>query len=392
MANFSRKKSVSKFLSFFFIFFVVFNFSTISRASVEWSGNIKTFGINKDLPAYSRSQNSLQASNKNAALYTYNDQIKFEAAYELTVLYEKPLTHQNTISAYRFDDFKPYLHDEKINTEHKTLLMHNLNRFNLNLNTTLGDFVIGRAPIAFGSSKSLNPTDVLTPFALNTIDKEERIGVDAVVYKKSLGEISFLEVGSVLGKNAQSEVSAIYLRPRFNINEYEITLTAMRFKEKNLLGFDLQHPIQDAGFWFETAFVEQDTSKSTRLDPKSDFWRMTSGIDYKFQSSLYLSGEYHYNGSSGKLNPIRLLDFIYLKDEHYFILTTSYEFTALLIGSLQSYYNSHDQSSLNIFKLEYNLSDNAYLSIGSFWSMGDEISSEFGRTGKTHYASMRFYY
>lgn len=361
-------------------------------ASLEWSGNLKAFAINKDLPSYPDSRNSLQLSTKNAVLYSLNEQTKLEAAYEFTLLNEQPTSHQNIISAYRLVDFKPYLHDESPSNEHKTLVLHNLNRFNLNLNTSLGDFVIGRVPIAFGSSKSLNPTDVLTPFALNTIDKEERMGVDALVYKRALGEISFLELGSVLGKEAKSELSAVYVRPRFNIDEYEITLTAMRFKEKNLLGLDLQHPIKDAGFWFETAFVEQDSKERTRLDPKNDFWRVTTGVDYKFQSSLYLSGEYHYNGSSGKLNPVRLLDFIYLRDEHYFILTTSYEFTALLIGSLQSYYNTHDQSSLNIFKLEYNLSDNAYLSAGSFWSVGNASSSEFGRTGKTHYASVRFYY
>lgn len=375
-----------------FLSSALFFLSLNAHATIEWAGNVKAFGINKDLPSYAQPRNSLQVSNKNSLLYSFNDQIKFEAAYELTALYEKPTAHQNVISSYRLNDFKPYLHDEKPNTEHKTLLLHNLNRFNLNLSTEFGDFVIGRTPIAFGSSKSLNPTDVLTPFALNTIDKEERMGVDAIVYKKSLGEISFLEIGSVLGKDAEKETSAIYVRPRFNINEYEITLTAMNFKEKNLLGFDLQHPIRDAGFWFETAFVDQDSSKRTLLDPKKDFWRVTTGLDYKFQSSLYLSGEYHYNGSSGKLSPLRPLDFIYLRDEHYLILTTSYEFTALLIGSLQSYYNTHDQSSLNLLKLEYNLSDNAYLSLGSFWSIGNKYSSEFGRTGKTHYASVRFYY
>ncbi len=388
MENYSRKKFVAKKSFFLLLSF----FITSTFANIEWAGNIKGFGINKDLPTFSKSRNSLQISNKNSLLFSFNDSLKFEAAYELTALHEKPTAHTNTVPSYRIDDFKPYLHDEQTNNQHKTLLLHNLNRLNLNLSSTIGDFILGRTPIAFGSSKSLNPTDVLTPFALNTIDKEERTGVDAIVYKKSLGEISFLEIGTVLGKEFKKDLSAFYLRPRFNYNEYEITLTAMNFKEKNLFGFDLQHPISDAGFWLESAFIDQKSEQRTLTDPKKDFFRLTSGIDYKFQSSLYLSGEYHFNGASGKTSRIRPLDFIYLRDKHYLISTASYEFTALLSGTLQSYYNTHDQSSLNLLKLEYSLTDNSYLSAGSFWSIGNESSSEFGRTGKTHYISARFYY
>ena len=390
MENYSRMKFVVKFLFITITLFIFFNSNV--QASLEWSGNIKGFAINKDLPSFKNARNSLQVSNKNALLYTISDEVKIEGAYELSSIYEIPTLHSNTIANYRVKDFKPYLHDENPSDKHKTLILHNLNRLNLNINSQYGDFIIGRMPIAFGSSKSLNPTDVLTPFALNTIDKEERMGVDAIVYKKSIGEISFLELGTVLGEDFEKNSSAYYIRPRFNLNEFEITLTAMNFKEKNLIGFDLQHPIKDAGFWFESAFVDQNSDKQTLIDPKKDFFRFTTGLDYKFQSSLYLSGEYHFNGASEKINKLRPLEFIYLREKHYFIPTISYEFTPLLIGSMQTYYSTHDRSSLNLLKLEYSLTDNSYLSAGSFWSIGNEYSSEFGRTGKTHYLSARFYY
>lgn len=371
------------------IAFIVILSGMEARASMEVTGNAKLYGIRKDLPQLPTARNSLQASTKIQSLYTFNDSTKLESAYEFFINIEKPVTHTNKIADYRVIDFKPYLHDEQATSETKILLMHNLNRLNFNLNTTVGDFAIGRQPIAFGSSKSINPTDTLTPFAINTIDKEERNGVDAFVHKLALNELSVLETGVVIGEDAKKEKSAIYLRPRFNIEKLEVVFSAMYFKEKKLIGLDLQHPIEDAGFWFETAFVDQKKVARTNV---ADFWRTTTGVDYKFASSLYLAFEYHHNGASGKTNVRDPLSFIYLRDKHYFILTSSYEFTPLITGSIQNYYNTHDQSNLSALKIDYNYSDNVYFNLGSFYSIGHKNNTEMGRLGKTFYTSVRYYY
>ncbi len=361
----------------------------IKAAANDFSGNVKAYGISRNTPAYDSLEHTLQLSTKLQYLKTLSEKTNFEMAYELTTFTEKPKFHSTQKNAYRVLDFKTYLHDEKPGLEYETLVAQNLNRLNVNTKLTLMDINIGRMPIAFGSSKSLNPTDVLAPFAINAIDKEERTGVDTLQLKIPFSEVSLMEIGIIAGEDFEKKKSAAYLRPRFNLNEFEVVLTAMHFEEKNLLGFDVQHPISDAGFWFETAFVDQ---KSVPVLAINDFVRVTTGIDYKFASTLYLSGEYHFNGASGNNNPFNPLDFIYLRDKHYFIGTASYEFTPLITGSMQTYFNSKDQSTLSLLKADYNVIENAYMSLGSFYTIGNKSTTEFARLGKTFYTSLRYYY
>jgi hypothetical protein len=354
--------------------------------AVDFSGNLKAFGISKDLVSRTDNLNSLQLSTKFQAISSLNEFTKIEIAYELLSVTEKPLPHVTPTQNYRVSDLNYYLHDEAYSNDYKTNLIQNLNRLNLNMNFQYADLSIGRMPIAFGSAKSINPTDVLTPFAVNTIDKEERIGVDAAFIKIPINELSLIEVGFVGGNDLESKNNAKFIRPKFNFSGYDIAFSFMNFKEKNLVGFDLQHSIQDAGFWFESAYVDQTNFRV------NDFIRITTGVDYKFSNTLYLAGEYHYNGASGNSATFSPLEFIYLRDFDYFILTSSYEFTPLLTGSIQSYVNLKDKSNLSSLKLDYNFKENLYLSLGSYLSTGNTKTSEFGRYGQQYYSSIRFYY
>jgi hypothetical protein len=56
------------------------------------------------------------------------------------------------------------------------------------------------------------------------------------------------------------------------------------------LGFELTHPISDAGFWIEGSYLDQVTGFD-------NYVRVTTGLDYKFKNSLYAAVEYHYNGA-----------------------------------------------------------------------------------------------
>jgi hypothetical protein len=48
------------------------------------------------------------------------------------------------------------------------------------------DIFIDRQAVAWGSGRLFNPTDVVTPYAFNELDKEERLGVDAVRVRVTL--------------------------------------------------------------------------------------------------------------------------------------------------------------------------------------------------------------
>ena len=340
----------------------------------------------KDFPQLKNSQSSLMNSTKLQFNESFSDKIKFEIAYELTMVTEKTLPHTTTPPAYRVDDLKMYLHDEEVSQKYRTTLAQNLNRLNINFNTNFGDILIGRMPIAFGVSKSISPNDVLTPIAIKTIDKEERMGIDTIGFKKALSSTLLLETGFISGKNLKNENNVYYFRPKITIDKLDFTLSAMKFNEKKLLGFELQHPISNAGYWIDYAYI--DKSNSTF----KDYSRLTTGTDYKFKNSLYLALEYHFNGSSLEKSSIYPEDFLYLRNYHYYILTSSYEMTPLLLLSAQAYFNPKDNSLFTTLKSDYNLTDNSYLSFGTYLGLGKEKTSEFGSYGKIYYASYRFYY
>jgi len=354
--------------------------------SFDLSGHFKLYGIRQDITGKTANRSSFQGMGKIQAITDLSANTKAEIAYELSTLTDKPLPHTTPENNYRIKDLKYYLHDEKYSKEYKTRISQNLNRFNLSHRFDSLDLNIGRMPIAFGAAKSINPTDVLTPFSFSTIDKEERTGVDTINAKIPFNNLSLMEVGVVLGENAKDENNAYFLRPKLNINEYDISFTLMRFTEINLIGFDLQHPINDAGFWLETSYLDQTNSRV------SDFFRLTTGIDYKFQNSLYFATEYHYNGARNNSSTFKPLNFIYLKSNNYFILTSNYEFTPLVVGSLQSYNNLDDKSSFTLFKIDYNAKENYYLTLGTYRSVGDDHNTEFGKLGHTYFASMRYYF
>lgn len=352
----------------------------------DFSGNLKSYPILKDPSTSNEMQKSWQNSFKLQFSHAFPFEIKTEFAYELTALTEKHLPALKSSPNYRYKDLNLYIHEEKDPTKYKTSLAQNLNRLNFSWSQSLLDLTVGRQPIAFGSAKSINPTDVLTPFAINTIDKEDRMGVDAINIKTPINSTSLIEAGFVAGNNLDEDKNAYYLRPKFNFNKFDLSFTAMNFKKRKLYGVDLQHPIWDAGSWIEIGVVDE-------YNPSlKDFVRVTTGVEYKFQNSLYLSGEYHYNGASiGNIrsNPS---DFIFLQNFHYAIITSTYEVTPLLIGSLQAFFNPKDNSVFSSIKVDYNLSENSYLGLGTYSGFGNKSKSEFGRYGKVYYSSLRYYF
>ena len=59
------------------------------------------------------------------------------------------------------------------------------------------EIVAGRQVIALGSSKTVNPLDVLAPFSLTEVNTEERNGVDALRFRKPFGALGTIDIAAV---------------------------------------------------------------------------------------------------------------------------------------------------------------------------------------------------
>ena len=84
----------------------------------------------------------------------------------------------------------------------------NLDRAFLTFSPPSGDIYIGRQAIAFGAADVVNPTDVLAPYGFDSLDTENRPGVDALRYRIPFGGMGELDFGVVCGDGCSRAESA----------------------------------------------------------------------------------------------------------------------------------------------------------------------------------------
>ncbi len=284
------------------------------------------------------------------------------------------------------------------------VLLQNLDRFNLRFDLGKADITIGRQAISFGSARFVSPTDIFEPFMISTLDKEYRVGVDAVRYQASLGAFSEVDLGLVIGHEGRADASAIYGRYKTSISGNDLEGTVILRDQFTLVGGGIERAIFDFGFWSEVAFV---TSKN-----ESDYFRGSIGIDHSIGETGLFMIEYHHS-TAGAKSPGEYLDLyqteplenggVYLLGRNYIIPSVSLTATPLLGLSASVFINIDDESTFFRAGGEYNLSDNLYTDFGVFVGIGDnsrmvpalppiDVGSEFGDFPFMAYASLRYYF
>jgi hypothetical protein len=285
-------------------------------------------------------------------------------------------------------------------------ILQNLDRLAFTFRIPFADFYIGRQSIAWGSARVINPTDVIAPFTFDELDKEERIGVDAVRLRVPLGMMGEFDTGYVLGKDAKFENSAFFTRLKLYQYRNDISLLLLGFRENFLAGFDLARSIGGAGSWLEMAYVWTDLLKNSGDKISQNYFRASLGMDYSLTSQSYAFIEYHYNGAGESKAENYLKNYtkiayqegsVYLLSKHYLTPGMSYQITPLVTGTAQILANLTDPSVYLALDCEYNIAQNIYLSAGAFVGIGSDAeslqyTSEFGGYPQTYYLSFRIYY
>jgi hypothetical protein len=313
---------------------------------------------------------------------------------------------------YRAADLDRQLYPQESGAIKHFSLVQNFDRAMVTFHTQPADITVGRQPVAWGSARVVNPTDVLAPFAFETLDTEDRIGIDAVRTRIPLGTLSEIDAGYVFGRHFRFENSAFFGRAKFNANKTDISLLALGFQENFLAGLDLASSVSGAGLWLETAYVFVDAFGDYGAGRKYDYFRASSGIDYSFGSSTYGFVEYHFNGAgaasqrdyfSRLSRPAYTEGSVYLTGRHYLIPGVAYQLSPLVTLTGESLINLLDPSVFLTAQAEYNIATNVYLDVGAFIGIGrkpateaDEVplvpQSEFGAYPNIYFASLRYYF
>jgi len=357
----------------------------------------------------------LYFSNSEMAAYYTDDSL---GAINGTI---SPATNQ-----YRFKDLDAVLTDIGNNG----IVLQNLDRFNYQYSNQYGDLTIGRQVLSFGSSRFINPTDIFIPFAIQTLNQEYRVGIDAIRYKADVGDFAVIDMGFVIGEDGKKQNSAAFLRGKDSISGNDIEAIAITLDDAWLLGAGIERAIGDFGFWFETAFMDWHQTSidegitaetlsttalpSTTLPYSKNYWRTSIGADYALNEDIIVMIEYHYNGAGSKKvdeyskiatqAPYQKAG-VYLYGQHYIIPALTWLASPLLSVSASAFYNISDSSVFITLNGETSWSDNLYSDFGLYLSYGENMEfqrdginvdytfgSEFGSYPPSIYASVRYYF
>jgi len=412
-------------------FFILFGATIEASAdSFSFSGYVKSYALaqeeieiqhsNENIDASFQSQNSVRLMGS----YLSRDVGNFEFHYEVQPIY---ISNTDFISdsgdigstiaiganPYRYKDL-----DAVMNTVgDNTVILQNLDRLNYQYNYKYGDLTVGRQVISFGSARFINPTDIFIPFAIQTLNQEYRIGVDAIRFTADVGDFALIDSGIIIGEDAHKENNAYFLRGKNSFDGNDVEAMFIHLDDAWLIGGGVERAIGNFGFWFETAFMQWDnvtyeTDKGDQTKAQKDYWRTSIGTDYAITENIITMFEYHYNGAgSSKPNdytelpnqPAYQKAGVFLLGQHYLIPSVSWIATPLLTVNSSAFYNIDDQSLFITLVGERSWSDNLYSDFGAYISFGDKLTyiensdsieagSEFGSYPVSLYASIRYYF
>jgi hypothetical protein len=316
---------------------------------------------------------------------------------------------------YRLADFRDFLYPAPGKAPKNFALYHNLDRFLVTVKTGAADIIVGRQAVAWGSARVVNPTDVIAPFSFNELDKEERVGVDAVRVRVPLGALDELDFGAIAGLHLGADKNAYFIRGRTRFLKTDVSGLALAFRKHLLVGLDLARAIGGAGFWLEAACVIPDAFRENRRASEKDYIRTSVGLDYSLGGGTYGFIEYHFN-SAGRRRPEDYLGLfgtspyqdgsVYLLGRHYLSLGSTVQISPLLPFTGLLIFNLSDGSLVLAPSLEYNVAENIYLSGGAYVGLGKRpevvlgplisqprrLHSEFGAYPDMIFVSGRVYF
>jgi len=283
---------------------------------------------------------------------------------------------------------------------------HSLDRLYLSILADHFTLTLGRQRIAWGTARFISAVDLFNPFDPAAIDKEEKLGVDAAVAEIPLGGYSGLTL--VFAPDLFADEISYAARIYTNQFNYDLALTAGRFVDRYVFGFDFAGQMWDIALFGEIAyFMEDHTTVYPVVDPTEFFGfrleetdnyylRGSIGAEYVFENSFSMLLEYYYNGKGARDRENYNLTNLVTGDElslgrHYLFSSFGYDIMPLLRGDVAVYLNLTDFSVLVSPAVEYSITESLYLNVGAQMGFGGD-EDEYGMRPDLYYIQLRYYF
>ena len=246
-----------------------------------------------------------------------------------------------------------------------------------------GDFsaTLGRQRIALGQGRLWSSLDLLNPPNPQQIEREDFIGVDALLVEQALGPLS--RASLVLAPTPGGGPQRWLLQWRTHWQAMDLSFSHARYGQDRLLAVDLAGQWADAGL----------RAEFTRTAPAAGSAHFSGvlGADYAFNARLSASLEWYWRSrraaeqapGPGQARPPQ--------GAHAIGLNLSYELTPLL--KLQGLWlrNTGDGSQLIAPGFSWSLSENAVLNAG-LQRFSGSARSEYGPGGRLAFARYQRYF
>ncbi|MBI4195986.1 MAG: hypothetical protein HY526_13015 [Betaproteobacteria bacterium] len=263
---------------------------------------------------------------------------------------------------------------------------HRLYRASVTLASGDTDVRIGRQRIAWGTGRFWSPLDVLNPFSPTQLEREERVGTDALLMERKLGPLS--RASAVYAPAHDRSDSSAAAQWHGNRSGVDFSLVGGKFRRDHMVGIDLASQIGSAGVRGELT--------STRPETGASYRRAVAGLDYAFPNTLNLTAELYYNGAGA--SDKQAYDFASLfagriqnVGRRYVGLFAGYEITPLLKWNNYFVGNLADQSSYFSPSLTYSMKTNLDWTVGVQLFRGSN-GSEYGRFNDVYYTQLQWFF
>jgi len=180
------------------------------------------------------------------------------------------------------------------------LLNTQIDRLYTTYYTNKWELDVGRQRINWGRTLVWNPNDLFNAYSYLDFDYEERPGSDAIRFQYFTGFASGYEVAFKPARNMKNSVAAFLVKQ--HSGEFDIQGLAGYYRNLLAIGGGWAGPIGDAGFKGEFTYFQ------SFLNMNDAYLVASTSLDYAFPSSLYLYGEFLYNGHWNRyMNPELIL-------------------------------------------------------------------------------------
>ena len=263
---------------------------------------------------------------------------------------------------------------------------HRLYRGNVTVSSGNTDLRLGRQRIAWGTGRFWSPLDLFNPLNPIALEREERLGVDAVLAEHKLGPLA--RISAVYAPRHEDAQSSAALNWHANAAGIDYSLIGGRFASERVVGADVATQLGAAGVRAELTHSRRDTGAT--------YWRALLAMDYAFPGTLTVSGELYYNGAGAADRSA--YDFASLfagriqnVGQRYFGGYLGYELTPLAKWTNYLVMNLDDRSRLFSPGLTFSLQTSLDLTLAAQLFSGS-AGSEYSRLQDAYYAQLQWFF